>query len=186
MKVALCLSGKPRSYKAGYEYHKRNLLDHYDVDVFVHTWSDASSDALDFINDNYKIKSLVTSKVFDNENLKKYPDIHPDWPAKNVVHMFYSIFRSNLEKKTYELENGFTYDVVIKSRFDYALNRTLPLDSMEAGKVYVPEADEEVMVSDDSINWKLAKFIRFRAYDNDYLVYYIRRIFFIISFLGIN
>jgi hypothetical protein len=33
-----------------------------------------------------------------------------------------------------------------------------------------PEADEEVMVSDDSINWKLAKFIRFRAYDNDYLV----------------
>jgi hypothetical protein len=33
-----------------------------------------------------------------------------------------------------------------------------------------PKAGEEVMVSDDSINWKLAKYIRFRPYDNDYLV----------------
>jgi hypothetical protein len=138
MKVALCLSGKTRSHKAGYEYHKRNLLDHHDVDVFVHTWKD-DENALDFLHNNYQPKSIITTDGFNTDNLKKYPDIHPNWPAKNVVHMFYSIFRSNLEKKIYELEKGFTYDVVIKSRFDYALNRTLPLDSMEAGKVYVPE-----------------------------------------------
>ena len=38
MKIALCLSGQARSYEKGYEYHKKNLLDHYDVDVFYHTW----------------------------------------------------------------------------------------------------------------------------------------------------
>lgn len=138
MRVALCLSGKPKSYKAGYEYHKRNLLDHHDVDVFIHTWKDNDND-LDFLIDNYRPKRIITTDTFNTDNLKKYPDIHPNWPAKNVVHMFYSIFRSNLEKKIYELESGFTYDAVIKSRFDYALNRTLPLDSMEAGKIYVPE-----------------------------------------------
>ncbi len=36
--------------------------------------------------------------------------------------------------------------------------------------IILPEVGEEVMVSDDSINWKLAKFIKFRVYDNDYLV----------------
>ena len=38
MKIALCLSGQARSFEQGYEYYKKNLLDHYDVDVFIHTW----------------------------------------------------------------------------------------------------------------------------------------------------
>jgi hypothetical protein len=139
MKVALCLSGKPRSHERGFEYHKSNLLTHYDVDVFVHTWNDINDNVLDFINSNYKPKRMITTNVFNNENLKKYPDIHPDWPARNVVHMLYSVFRSNHEKRQYELEQGFTYDVVIRSRFDYALNRTLPLNDVSANKVYVPK-----------------------------------------------
>lgn len=139
MKVALCLSGRARSFKEGYEYHKRNLLDHHDVDVFIHTWEDIEDDAFQFIDYNYDPKKLVTTPCFNQDNLNKYPDIHPDWPARNVVHMLYSVFRSNHEKKTYELEEGITYDVVIRSRFDYALNRTLPLESIEPGKVYVPK-----------------------------------------------
>lgn len=139
MKVALCLSGRPRSHEKGYEYHKHNLLDHYDVDVFVHTWDGVGVDVMNSIGEKYKPKRMVTTNTFNEGGLKKYPDAHPDWPAKNVIHMFYSIFRSNHEKKLYELENGFTYDVVIKSRFDYALNRTLPLDSVEQNKIYVPK-----------------------------------------------
>ena len=38
MRIALCLSGQPRSFEKGYEYHKKNLLDHHDVDTFIHTW----------------------------------------------------------------------------------------------------------------------------------------------------
>lgn len=139
MRIALCLSGKPRSHQKGYEYHKRNLIDHHNVDVFIHTWNDVDDSTLKFLNECYAPKRVVTTNSFNTENLKRYPDIHPDWPARNVIHMFYSVFRSNHEKKLYELENGFTYDVVVKSRFDYALNRTLPLDSIEKEKVYVPE-----------------------------------------------
>ena len=39
MKIALCLSGQARSVKAGYEFHKRNILDGTDVTVFIHTWT---------------------------------------------------------------------------------------------------------------------------------------------------
>ena len=38
MKLALCLSGQPRSYAKTYEYLKQNLLDVHDVDIFIHTW----------------------------------------------------------------------------------------------------------------------------------------------------
>jgi hypothetical protein len=38
MKIALCLSGQPRCFEQGFEYHKKNLLDRYDVTVFCHVW----------------------------------------------------------------------------------------------------------------------------------------------------
>ena len=40
MKVALCWSGQPRVIDIGYQKLKNALLDHNDVDVFVHTWFD--------------------------------------------------------------------------------------------------------------------------------------------------
>ena len=43
MKVALCLSGQPRVIEVGYQKLKDALLDHNDVDVFVHTWFDADN-----------------------------------------------------------------------------------------------------------------------------------------------
>ena len=43
MKVALCLSGQPRVIEVGYQKLKDALLDHNDVDVFVHTWFDTDN-----------------------------------------------------------------------------------------------------------------------------------------------
>lgn len=40
MKVAVCFSGQPRFVEKTYESIKKNLIDGYDVDVFVHTWID--------------------------------------------------------------------------------------------------------------------------------------------------
>ncbi len=38
MKIALCFSGQARSFDKGYDFYKQNLLDHYDVDVYIHSW----------------------------------------------------------------------------------------------------------------------------------------------------
>ena len=33
MKIALCISGQPRSFEKGYEYHYKNIIENNDVDV---------------------------------------------------------------------------------------------------------------------------------------------------------
>ena len=40
MKVALCLSGQPRVVDIGYQKLSQAILQHNDVDVFIHTWFD--------------------------------------------------------------------------------------------------------------------------------------------------
>lgn len=137
MKVALCLSGRPRMCKEGFEYHKRNLLDEHDVNVFIHSWQDIDNDDFQFIDYNYDPVSISLSYTFDDRSFEKYPVDHPNWPPKNAIHMLYSVFKANELKREYELEKGFTYDVVIRSRFDFALNRKIDF-TVEPGKIYVP------------------------------------------------
>ena len=39
MKIALCLSGQPRSIDAGFNALNQSILKHNNVDVFIHTWN---------------------------------------------------------------------------------------------------------------------------------------------------
>lgn len=138
-KVALCLSGQPRSYKKGYEYHKRNLLDHYDVDVFMHSWNDIGEGTKTDLIETYgsygnNVYSRFTemTQEFQKSVDKNYPRIpNSQFPARNTYMMFDSIFESMPE-------NMQGYDVIVRSRFDYALNVKLPLQETKVGKVYVP------------------------------------------------
>jgi hypothetical protein len=50
MKIALCLAGQPRFLDKAYPNIKINLMDGYDVDVFVHAWVDETNQ-YDFKND---------------------------------------------------------------------------------------------------------------------------------------
>ena len=138
MKIALCLSGQPRSFEKGYEYHKKNLLDHYDVDVFIHTWADSPG-----LEELFKLYDPVSVMVeqkpvgdFD-ERFTNTPNavVHP---PRFTVAMLYSIFKSCELKVAHELTNKFSYDWVIKSRTDYALNIKLPFEELDNTKLYIP------------------------------------------------
>jgi hypothetical protein len=59
MKIALCFSGQARAFEQGYEYYKRNLLDHYDVDVYIHTWKFPGEDKLAELYKPVKIHTQV-------------------------------------------------------------------------------------------------------------------------------
>lgn len=137
MKFALCLSGKPRSCRKGFEYHRKNLLDKHDVDIFIHTWNDISDKEFQTIDYMYDPAAFETSWPIDDRAFEKYPVANPDWPPKNAICMMYSLFKANELKREHELQNGFRYDVVIRSRFDFALNREIDFP-VEPGKVYVP------------------------------------------------
>jgi hypothetical protein len=139
MKLALCLSGQPRSYKQAFEYINKNLLQHFDVDVFFHTW--VNEPAKSFIyEDLYQLyKPVIASYDYSlpgnvNSHMRVANGSHP---ANFCTSMFYSINLANEYRTKHETFGAFRYDYVIRSRFDFALNKVIDFHSLEKNKVYV-------------------------------------------------
>lgn len=140
MKIALCLSGQPRSFKRGYEYHKKNLLDHYDVDVFIHTWKNNNEKELEEYFDLYKPVSKMVEDplVGEFDTMYKNTPNAVAHPPRFTVSMLFSMLRSCELKITHEMATKTTYDWVIKSRSDYALNVKIPFEELNGDKLYIP------------------------------------------------
>lgn len=123
MKVALCFAGLPRYVLQTYEYWNKSLLTPYAPDVFIHTWCDSHVDAL-----QAQLLSLYKPKCCVVEAPRHMPtEIYTDriWPHRTtpagVLSQWYSVQQSILYKQSHELAHGFTYDVVIRARFDWFL-----------------------------------------------------------------
>lgn len=131
MKIALCFSGQARGFEQGYEYYKRNLLDHYDVDVYIHSWK---FDGMERLNELYKpVACSYELPVADERIDFKYPR-NPN-PVKHPPRGTYSMYYSmNKVSKLIQDE----YDWVIKSRTDYALNVNIPFQQLDNSKLYIP------------------------------------------------
>ena len=139
-KIALCLSGQPRCVKQGYEYHKKNLLDHYDVDVFCHVWDSPGIEDIAL----YKPMAAMIEKPLTND-LSKYtrvPPPQPNWkvkdPARAAWNLTYSLMKANELKIIHEEETITSYDWVIRSRYDFAINLTIPFTELDNSKLYIP------------------------------------------------
>ena len=139
-KIALCLSGQPRCVKQGYEYHKKNLLDHYDIDVFCHVWDSPGVEDVSV----YAPVAAMIEKPLTND-LSKYtrvPPPQPNWkvkdPARAAWNLTYSLMKANELKIINEEETITSYDWVIRSRYDFALNVVIPFAELDNTKLYVP------------------------------------------------
>ena len=130
MKIALCFSGQARSFEKGYEYYKRNLLDHYDVDVYIHGWK---------FHDERKLLELYRPKTYQFEipPLVDYDSKYTNtpnaekYPPRFTYRMFYSM------NECRKLIFG-DYDWIIRSRTDYALNVKIPFSDLDNSKLYIP------------------------------------------------
>lgn len=163
MKIALCLSGQPRFIEETFQNIKSNLLDKYDVDLFVHTWYDSIPNPYnttphliyekeqleDCIKELYKPVSfkIEKQKTFNTKEIDVVDTVARWGPAYNSEDghkywinmqrcMWYSIMMSNLLKETYRLENNVEYEYVIKWRFDLQLNSVLDLNQLDPNKLY--------------------------------------------------
>jgi hypothetical protein len=124
MKIAVCLSGQLRNWEIA---HKNQIWfwekSGYEVDYFVHTW--------DYSADRTAISKPYVYRDIDNDEYNRFIEIYK--PKKHIFDsktqeffydndhwssLFYSFSQSILLKREYELENGFEYDVVVKSRPD--------------------------------------------------------------------
>jgi hypothetical protein len=129
MKIALVLSGQTRSYEQGYEYINKNLLSRYDVDVFFHTWSK---------NWNNKILELYNAKQALVEDpsifgeFKQYRIVSESHPAKNTIMMY----RSMKYADSLRQNSGIEYDWIVRTRFDFALNKKINFEELDSNKMY--------------------------------------------------
>lgn len=128
MRVAICLSGQIRNWKLAY----KNQLYFWSrggnvIDYFIHTW-DYSADRTGVskpyierdvtIDEFNEVKNAFNPIKYEIDNKKQYYFYDNDhWSS-----LFYSFSRSIMMKRKYEIENGFEYDVVVKSRPDVCFN----------------------------------------------------------------
>lgn len=192
MKVALCLSGIVGKVKniggggsvgddinpaIGHHFWKKALLEHYDVDTFIHCWSPERQQELDAL---YQPKKTIYQKQIiwkpkSGDWLKEYnyplstkDDLLNDRRYKGVWEHYgddvWDEYRFHAErsrsrwygrkrvvqiKKEYEEENNFKYDFVIVSRFDLWIDKIFPLKELEKGYFYASQRTNGAILRPD-------------------------------------
>jgi hypothetical protein len=136
MKIAVCLSGEPRTYETCAPGIKR-FFENCDVDYFVHSvnenhwamWSSAKYSSEYF----EEVEQLNEKTLYDNLtdlfNPKSISIIDQNRSINTISQsQFYGMMMSNHLKSSYELQNNFIYDVVVRSRFDIIWNHQETFD----------------------------------------------------------
>lgn len=144
MKIAICLSGQPRTPEIGYKFIKKYLIDpnsEHKIDFFLHAWYDANDvgKAWDsaqpyeygkngFIKegtDKFLLEKFSPIKytIEPQINFEEYTaNFNSHFTAKQNVlaSIFYSMNASNKHKLQFEKEQNFEYDLVVRTRYDLA------------------------------------------------------------------
>jgi hypothetical protein len=131
MKIALCFSGFPRFYKQTFPFWKACLIDPYKPDVFVHTW-DTSEVVKHTLHGMYQPKVLKAESAQEWDT-STYNDDHAPgrrlWLYRTThvtqISQYQGIKRSLNLRQSYERSLGFTYDIVIRARFDWYLEKVI-------------------------------------------------------------
>ena len=146
MKIAVLLFGHVRSYQYCSRYLKKNVLNRYHADVFMHTWDLSDSQTLTWDNrkrniskitseELTKIKKIYLPKGFcvesqhieEDEILKSKID-GKKASLQGMRHAFLSLKRANDLRKKYEKEKGIKYDLILVTRPDIAIYKEVPIE----------------------------------------------------------
>ncbi len=150
LKIAICFFGHLRSYKKCAKSLKRNLLQYYDCDLFMHTWTTIDHNTQTW--HNYKKEDGLTNKekVINTYGAFKGIKIEEQRP-KDLG--FITIKKSNTDKETkislfginavlhsmrqslseceeYAKINQVTYDYILFIRPDILLRKPLKIDQI--------------------------------------------------------
>ena len=133
MKIALCISGMPRSFKLAYPYIKKTIIDPLNPDIFINTWKVfvEKSQMAEFC-DLYKAFKFefedwdqdTLEDKFNYSYYKKYEFGHFQI-SKGMLPMYYKIFKANEMARKHSEENNFKYDLVIRCRADLSFGNEI-------------------------------------------------------------
>ena len=148
MRIAVCLSGQLRKWELAYHnqmwFWKTANRPNVQVDYFAHTWT--YSWDREAISKPY-IERIVTKEEFLKfANIYKFKDAVYDSKPQDYFYgndhwsgLFYSLAKSIMLKREYEIKNNFKYDIVVKSRPDVVFN--------PARTFFVPPAEDGIIFS---------------------------------------
>ena len=155
MKIALCISGLMDGFEDSFPFLKENLIDTLKPYIFIHTWDIVGERSLEKIAKT-KITEETKNKIlkmyhpnevffepfftFDNSTYKRKAQSN----IANTFAMFYKIKKCNDLKSAYEKAHNFTYDVVIRCRFDMRLETSILTDDLHELEewIYIPEGGD--------------------------------------------
>ncbi len=138
MRIALCLSGQPRKLPTNIPYLLDGLVKPSGItDIFIHSWFDESlvgqpfssaqpaqsgqlgvwlPDTVELL-EYLKPKKLLVEKPKSFEQFSHLENLESAIQTQ-LASNFYSVYMANKLKSEYEAEQGFKYDLVIRTRVD--------------------------------------------------------------------
>jgi hypothetical protein len=142
MKIALLLSGEVRDLSDNFTNLKSNLLDLYNIDLFLSVWSfDGIDDVIKKLNPlNFEVENYEMYSTIFNDMVQSYlSKSEINTKLNNCLSMWYKSKRVNELKKNYESLMGVRYDVVIKSRPDLRFDEPAEIKIPKNNTVYIPK-----------------------------------------------
>ena len=154
MKIAICfygLAGKMKNFQSSaewlqnsadeslgcdlsYNHYKHHIFDKNDnIDIFLHTWSIEQEDEL---KELYKPKDSIFEKQKEFEGIKLDSEGKPHRKTWGAFSRWYSTKKSIELKTKYELENNFTYECVMLTRFDISFMTDLIFNKYDMNYIY--------------------------------------------------
>ena len=145
MRIAICLSGQPRTWKRCYKSWFNAISHLGEVDVFYHLWNyntlpnsaagfmqcelpnveitkEEECEIYDILQPKAcQVESIRTFPVFNSTNSKVENPIA--WWTRN---QFYGLKKCAFIKREYEIRNNFEYNIVFRFRTDIELNYRVP------------------------------------------------------------
>tara|TARA_Y100000389_G_scaffold204960_1_gene261278 strand:- start:7707 stop:9071 length:1365 start_codon:yes stop_codon:yes gene_type:complete len=143
MKIAILISGYLRTFENNINNFKNNVLQNYNVDIYIHKTKNEKNDKYNNTNNWDNIKKILKPKIiletdelyFNNNN-----------KINNLLNQFYKFYILNNIKNIIEEEENITYDIVIKWRPDILLNNKLDFTSIKKNTIYIP-SDSKIDIS---------------------------------------
>ena len=140
MRLAILIAGYLRSIVENIDNLKKNVLQNYECDIYIHVTSndnDIKNDikycnkkiSIDFIRHNLNPTVLLVS-----DNLT-FVD---NYSTNNIINQNYKYYWLNEEMKKIMTIENIIYDVVIKIRPDVNILDKLNYDNIDLNKIYIP------------------------------------------------
>ncbi len=117
MRIALCLSGQPRTWRHTWRTAVGFFADH-DVDVFIHTWDETNPAELQDVLAAYAPRAFkVEPRPLLIAEKRRMAELFPVSPPFTIFDMFYSMAAS-IELALETNGDDRSYDAICRSRFD--------------------------------------------------------------------